>query len=102
MDEIEIRKMEYLAQVAVDADGTPLSHGERMIEVEPGVWKDPAVVAAEDFLRAHLPDHHPEGCIFCPAGLLGLPRDRNGDPLCQTCPHLRKPAACTQERQNDG
>lgn len=32
---------------------------------------------------------HPEGCAFCPAELLGLERDRNGDPLCQTCPHLR-------------
>jgi hypothetical protein len=33
---------------------------------------------------------HPEGCVFCPAELLGLERDRNGDPLCQTCPHLRE------------
>lgn len=35
------------------------------------------------------PLHHPEGCAFCPAELAGLQRDRNGDPLCQTCPHLR-------------
>ena len=31
---------------------------------------------------------HPDGCAFCPAELLGLKRDANGDPLCQTCPHL--------------
>ena len=31
---------------------------------------------------------HPDGCAFCPAELLGLERDANGDPLCQTCPHL--------------
>jgi hypothetical protein len=30
---------------------------------------------------------HPDGCAFCPAELLGLERDANGDPLCQTCPH---------------
>lgn len=35
---------------------------------------------------------HPEGCAFCPAGLLGLERDANGDPLCATCPHLRDSA----------
>ena len=33
-------------------------------------------------------DRHPDGCAFCPAELLGLERDANGDPLCQTCPHL--------------
>jgi hypothetical protein len=36
---------------------------------------------------------HPEGCAFCPADLLGVERDRNGDPLCQTCPHLRQSGA---------
>ena len=34
-------------------------------------------------------NRHPEGCAFCPAELLGLERDSNGDPLCQTCPHRR-------------
>jgi hypothetical protein len=34
---------------------------------------------------------HPDGCAFCPAELLGLERDANGDPLCQTCPHLIAP-----------
>jgi len=34
---------------------------------------------------------HPDGCAFCPAELLGLERDANGDPLCQTCPHLTVP-----------
>jgi hypothetical protein len=36
------------------------------------------------------PARHAEGCAFCPAELLGLERDANGDPLCQTCPHLLK------------
>jgi hypothetical protein len=43
-------------------------------------------------------ERHPEGCVFCPAELLGLERDRNGDPLCQTCPHLRP--ASSQERRD--
>jgi len=30
---------------------------------------------------------HPKGCAFCPLDLLGVERDSNGDPLCQTCPH---------------
>jgi hypothetical protein len=44
---------------------------------------------------------HPEGCAFCPAELLGLERDRNGDPLCATCPHLRNTATVTN-RQTEG
>lgn len=38
------------------------------------------------------PLRHPQGCVFCPAELLGVERDSNGDPLCQTCPHLREEA----------
>ncbi len=41
---------------------------------------------------------HPEGCAFCPAELLGLERDSNGDPLCLTCPHLRGRQAGDDER----
>jgi len=39
--EISIRKLSCIVPVAVDSDGTPLSHGERMIENEPGVWVSP-------------------------------------------------------------
>jgi hypothetical protein len=45
---------------------------------------------------------HPEGCVFCPAELLGLERDANGDPLCQTCPHLRAARRKPQPGQRPG
>lgn len=38
--------------VNVDADGTPLCAGERMTEVEPGVWMHPDAVALAEFLAA--------------------------------------------------
>ena len=42
---------------------------------------------ATDTGKPDLALRHPDGCAFCPAELLGLERDANGDPLCQTCPH---------------
>lgn len=50
MTEIRVEKMSYLVLVPVDADGTPLEHGERCIEVEPGVWVSPLVAAATGLL----------------------------------------------------
>jgi hypothetical protein len=47
---MNVRKVEYLVPVALDDDGTPLSHGERMVEVEPGHWKSPTTIALEQFL----------------------------------------------------
>ena len=44
--------------VAVDADGTPLHHGERMVQVRPGVWADPAVAGIEAFLAARIGTVH--------------------------------------------
>ena len=54
MAEIKVRKLSALALVPVDADGTPLEHGERMIEVEPGHWVSPVFAAALDFLAPHV------------------------------------------------
>lgn len=51
MADMTVKKHEYLALVAVDADGTPLHHGERMIETEPGVWAHPLLAAVEAFLE---------------------------------------------------
>ena len=48
---LTVTKVSYWQPVAVDADGTPLHHGERMTEVEPGVWADPLFVAIMDFLE---------------------------------------------------
>jgi hypothetical protein len=50
--QINVVKVVGYCPVAVDADGTPLSHGEPMTEVEPGVWMDPVLAAAMDFLEA--------------------------------------------------
>ena len=50
--QITVVKAACYCPVAVDADGTPLSHGERMTETEPGVWADPVIAAAADFLES--------------------------------------------------
>ena len=50
--QINVVKMVCYCPVAVDGDGTPLSHGEPMTETEPGVWVDPVIAAATDFLEA--------------------------------------------------
>ena len=52
--QVDVKKVAYWQPVALDADGTPLLRGERMVEVEPGVWKDPVIVAAENFLRPYV------------------------------------------------
>ena len=44
--------------VAVDTDGTPLHHGERMVEVQPGVWADPVMAQVEAFLAARIGTVH--------------------------------------------
>jgi hypothetical protein len=50
--QINAVKVACYVPVAVDADGTPLSHGEPMTETEPGVWVDPVIAAVTDFLEA--------------------------------------------------
>lgn len=50
MPSLTVTKMACWMPVAVDADGTPLHHGERMVEIEPGVWADPVYVAVMDLL----------------------------------------------------
>ena len=50
--QINAVKMAGYVPIAVDADGTPLSHGEPMTEIEPGVWADPVFAAAMDFIEA--------------------------------------------------
>jgi hypothetical protein len=47
---ITVTKASYWQPVALDTDGTPLHHGERMVETKPGVWADPVIAAAMDFL----------------------------------------------------
>jgi hypothetical protein len=34
-------------------DGTPLSHGERMVEVSPGKWMDATEAMILDYLASH-------------------------------------------------
>lgn len=48
---LQVTKWSYWQPVATDTDGTPLSHGERMIEVEPGKWMDPLMVAVLKYLN---------------------------------------------------
>lgn len=50
MADLKVTKLSCWQFVAVDADGTPLHHGERMVEVEPGHWMDPIHVAILKFL----------------------------------------------------
>lgn len=45
----------------LDYDGTPIvpsgwDCGERMIEVEPGVWKEPTMFMVENWLRPRIED----------------------------------------------
>lgn len=47
---LTVRKMEAIAVVPIDDDGTPLDHGERMIEIEPGRWVSPVIAGALAFL----------------------------------------------------
>jgi hypothetical protein len=55
MGEVKITatKAAYWVPVSLDTDGTPLTHGERMIETGPGVWKSPDLVAVEEFIQSH-------------------------------------------------
>ncbi len=46
------RKITAYVPVPLDTDGTPLHHGERMVEVEPGHWMDPTLAAIMDYLAA--------------------------------------------------
>ena len=48
--EIKVTKLGARVPVPVDEDGTPLSHGERMTEIEPGVWMHPVWAALMDYL----------------------------------------------------
>lgn len=51
--EITVRKIAAYVPVNLDDDGTPLNlHGERMVEIEPGVWADPLAAAALTALTA--------------------------------------------------
>lgn len=50
--EITVTKMSCIVPVVVDSDGTPLSHGERMIETEPGVWVAPDMAGLLAYLDA--------------------------------------------------
>jgi hypothetical protein len=43
-------KVAYWVPVELDADGTPLEKGERMVEVEPGQWVHPTLAAILKFL----------------------------------------------------
>ncbi len=52
--EISVRKHSAVIWTAVDTDGTPMEHGERMVEVEPGRWVSPWIAAAEAFLAPHV------------------------------------------------
>ncbi len=36
----DVKKLSCYAMVPVDDDGTPLSHGEPMVEISPGEWAD--------------------------------------------------------------
>jgi hypothetical protein len=40
----------YYVQLPLDEDGTPMVYGERLVEVEPGKWKHPDTILAEEFL----------------------------------------------------
>jgi hypothetical protein len=51
----DVTKASMVARAAVDADGTPLCHGERMTEVSPGVWMDPLADALLRYLQSHVP-----------------------------------------------
>lgn len=42
---ITVRKHTAYVPVAVNEDGVPLSHGEPMVEVEPGYWMDATALA---------------------------------------------------------
>src|SRR6266536_2893300 len=42
----DVKKLSCYAMVPVDDDGTPLSHGERMVEIRPGEWADPLTAMA--------------------------------------------------------
>ena len=48
---LTVRKAAAWVPVALDTDGTPLEHGERMVEVEPGQWMDSTLAAVLEFLE---------------------------------------------------
>ena len=48
--ELKATKLREWVMVPVDEDGVPLSHGDRMTEIEPGVWMHPVWVALMDYL----------------------------------------------------
>jgi hypothetical protein len=50
---MEAEKLTYTVLLPVDADGTPLHHGERVIEVSPGEWVTPLALALERYLEGH-------------------------------------------------
>jgi hypothetical protein len=52
LPQITVRKYSYWAEFPLDTDGTPLHHGERMVEIRPGQWV-PALDAA---VMAYLAD----------------------------------------------
>jgi len=53
--ELHITRLTGWAWVSVDDRGRPLAHGEPMTEVAPGVWKEPWVVAVEEYLSRLFP-----------------------------------------------
>jgi len=44
--DVVVKKMTAWAPTPVDEDGTPLYHGERMVEIRPGEWVTPPLAAA--------------------------------------------------------
>jgi hypothetical protein len=51
--ELTVKKYGYWVQVNLDTDGTPLHHGERMVEISPGQWADPVIALALEYIAAH-------------------------------------------------
>lgn len=47
----DVKKASMVVQLDLDDDGTPLCHGERLVEIKPGTWAHPLVVAVTDFLE---------------------------------------------------
>jgi hypothetical protein len=57
--QISVREYGYQVLLTLDDDGTPIvpsgwDCGERMIEVEPGIWQEPTMVAIDKYLREHV------------------------------------------------
>jgi hypothetical protein len=53
MDDVKltVRMESYVIQLPLDEDGTPTYMGERLVEVEPGLWMHPDGIALQGFLK---------------------------------------------------